>query len=128
MYQVAELELLVGSAKGSAGVDQIQAVEILQKLLANIPRTERPRLKEYGRRCEAAMADVLLKGTAQPVSSVRGCYCCVVVEKRTCGIAVLPASGHCTQNCRAHLLPVALCRLATHICTLTKNSPVRQLG
>lgn len=65
--QVAELELLVGSAKGSAGIDQIQAVEVLQKLLANIPRTERPRLKEYGRRCEAAMADILLRGIARPV-------------------------------------------------------------
>ena len=65
--QVAELELLLGSSKGSVNVDPVAAVEILQKLLANISRTDRTRLKEYGRRCEGAMADILLRGTPHPV-------------------------------------------------------------
>ena len=64
--QVAELELVVGTAKASRA-DPVACFELLQKLLVSIDRTERARLKEYGRRCEAALVDILLKGTAPPV-------------------------------------------------------------
>ncbi|KAK9798183.1 hypothetical protein WJX73_010462 [Symbiochloris irregularis] len=63
---VAELELLVGTTK-SGRVDPVACFELLQKLLVSIDTTERQRLKEYGRRCEAALMDILLKGTAPPV-------------------------------------------------------------
>ena len=68
MPQVAELELLVGTAK-SAKTDPVACFELLQKLLVSIDTTERVRLKEYGRRCEAAMMGILLKGIAPPVSA-----------------------------------------------------------
>lgn len=65
---VAELELLVGNAKGARRADPVYCFELLQKLLVTIERTEKPRLKEYQRRCEDALAEILLKGTAPPVS------------------------------------------------------------
>ena len=37
------LDSLVGSAKGSVGVNQIAAVDVLQKVLANIPFQKCPR-------------------------------------------------------------------------------------
>ena len=39
----------------------------LQKLLVTIDSSQRDRVREYQRRCEEALTDVLLKGAAPPV-------------------------------------------------------------
>ena len=41
----------------------------LQKLLVTIDSSQRERVREYQRRCEEALTDVLLKGAAPPVGS-----------------------------------------------------------
>ncbi|KAK9820084.1 hypothetical protein WJX72_005985 [[Myrmecia] bisecta] len=69
---VAELELLTGNAKGPRKVDPVACFELLQKLLVTIDRTERVKLKEYQRRCEDALMEILLKGTAPPVRRLIG--------------------------------------------------------
>lgn len=65
---VAELELLVGQTRGSKqSVDPVAAIELLQKLQVTIESSDKARIREYQRRCEDALEDVLLKGTAPPV-------------------------------------------------------------
>ncbi|KAL4425068.1 hypothetical protein ABPG77_010382 [Micractinium sp. CCAP 211/92] len=64
---VAELELLVGNARGRAKPDQAQCFQLLQKLVVTLDRCERPEVKEYQRRCEEAVVDILLKGAPPPV-------------------------------------------------------------
>lgn len=64
---VAELELLVGNARGRAKPDQVQCFQLLQKLVVTLDRCERPQVKEFQRRCEEAVVDVLLKGAPPPV-------------------------------------------------------------
>ena len=69
---VAELELLVGQARGASkqpGVDPVAAVELLQKLQATIESAAPGMLRQYQRRCEEALADILLRGTAPPVGA-----------------------------------------------------------
>lgn len=58
----------MGTTKATRA-DPVACFELLQKLLVSIDRTERLRLKEYGRRCESALIDILLKGTAPPVGA-----------------------------------------------------------
>ena len=43
-------------------------LELLQKLLVTMNGSQRERVREYQRRCEDALTEVLLKGTAPPVS------------------------------------------------------------
>ncbi len=65
---VAELELLVGQARGpKQSVDPVAAMELLQKLQVTIESSDKARIREYQRRCEDALESVLLKGTAPPV-------------------------------------------------------------
>ncbi|KAL4431040.1 hypothetical protein ABPG75_006296 [Micractinium tetrahymenae] len=64
---VAELELLVGNARGRAKPDQAQCFQLLQKLVVTLDRCERPEVREYQRRCEEAVVDILLKGAPPPV-------------------------------------------------------------
>ncbi|CAL8466413.1 g5949 [Coccomyxa elongata] len=74
---VAELELLVGQARGSKqGVDPVAAMELLQKLQVTIESSDKARIREYQRRCEDALEDNLLKGTAPPVRRLI-CACLV---------------------------------------------------
>jgi hypothetical protein len=44
-------------------------VELLQKLQVTIDGSQKERVREYQRRCEDALAEILLKGTAPPVST-----------------------------------------------------------
>ena len=65
---VAELELLLGQVKGStANIEPVAALELLQKLLVTIDSSQRERVREYQRRCEEALMEVLFKGSAPPV-------------------------------------------------------------
>lgn len=64
---VAELELLVGNARGNRRVDPIYSFELLQKLQGSIRRSERAQLHSYQRKCEDALTTVLLKGAPPPV-------------------------------------------------------------
>lgn len=67
---VAELELLVGQAKGAKqDVEPVAAMELLQKLQVTIDSSDKALIREYQRRCESALEDILLKGTAPPVRS-----------------------------------------------------------
>lgn len=66
---VAELELLVGNARGNRRVDPIYSFELLQKLQGSIRRSERAQLQSYQRKCEDALTIVLLKGAPPPVRS-----------------------------------------------------------
>jgi hypothetical protein len=65
---VAELELLVGSAKGKRKPPAPACFQLLQKLVVALDRTGREELRLYQRRCEAALVDILLKGAPPPVS------------------------------------------------------------
>jgi hypothetical protein len=70
---VAELELIVAGSKGKKRPDAAQVFTLLQKLVVTLDRTERDEVREYQRRCEAALIDVLLKGAPPPVSDVMPC-------------------------------------------------------
>jgi len=64
---VAELELIVGSSRGKKKADPTQAFLLLQKLVITLDRTDRTEVREYQRRCEDALIDILLKGAPPPV-------------------------------------------------------------
>jgi hypothetical protein len=64
---VAELELIVGSSRGKKKADPTQAFLLLQKLVTTLDRTDRKEVREYQRRCEDALIDILLKGAPPPV-------------------------------------------------------------
>lgn len=64
---MAELELLVGNARGKRKVDPSQCFQLLQKLVVTLDRTARLEVREYQRRCEDALIDILLKGAPPPV-------------------------------------------------------------
>ena len=69
---VAELELIVGTRKDKRP-DEVQLLELLQKLLVSVSRTDKPVLKQYQKRCEAVLVDVLYKGTCRTVSTQGSC-------------------------------------------------------
>lgn len=64
---IAELELLVGNSKRGKP-DGVQLLELLQKLLATIPRTDKAVVKQHQRQCEAMLYDVLAHGIGAAVS------------------------------------------------------------
>ena len=66
---VAELELLVGKSKRNYKEDAGACYRLLQKLHATLDRTAVSELKEYQRRCEDALVDILLRGMPPPVRS-----------------------------------------------------------
>jgi hypothetical protein len=70
---VAELELLVGSARDRARPDQVLLLELLQKLVGSIGATARSVLKASQKRCEEALLSVLCKGACAPVSGRLRC-------------------------------------------------------
>jgi hypothetical protein len=57
----AELELIVGSTRDRKP-DQVQLLELLQKLLASISTTDPKVVKQHQKRCEAALYDIIYKG------------------------------------------------------------------
>ena len=67
---VAELELLVGTARGTRPLDQQQCFELLQRLSVTIEGTDQARLRDYQRKCEEGLVAILFKGAAPPVSLV----------------------------------------------------------
>jgi hypothetical protein len=67
---VAELELIVGLKKDTKP-DGVQLLELLQKLIPSIERASKPTLKQYQRRCESVLFDVLLKGICSAVMCLR---------------------------------------------------------
>lgn len=58
---------MVGNARGKRKVDPPQCFQLLQKLVVALERAQRPEVREYQRRCEDALIDVLLKGAPPPV-------------------------------------------------------------
>lgn len=66
------LKSLLATAKQSpSGQVLPEAIfEVLQKLQLSISRTERAIIKAHQRRAEDALVDIILKGTAAPVSLV----------------------------------------------------------
>ena len=64
---VAELELIVGGSRGKKKADAAQVFLLLQKLVITLDRTDRTEVREYQRRCEDALIDILLKGAPPPV-------------------------------------------------------------
>ena len=68
---IAELELLVGNSKRGKP-DGVQLLELLQKLVATIPRTDKAVLKQHQRQCEAMLYDVLAHGIGAAVSRAKG--------------------------------------------------------
>lgn len=67
---VAELELLVGTARAPGQAPSAAAsLELLQKLQATLQAENSvARVREYQRRCEDALVELLLKGAAPPVN------------------------------------------------------------
>ena len=76
---IAELELLVAAGGGGRGgrvtakLDGVQLLELLQKLAATIPRTDRAVLKQYQRQVEATLYDILTHGSVGGAVSGRAC-------------------------------------------------------
>lgn len=64
---MAELELLVGNSKRGKP-DGVQLLELLQKLVATIPRTDKAIIKQHQRQCETMLHDVLAHGVCTAVS------------------------------------------------------------
>jgi hypothetical protein len=58
---VAELELILGTSRDRRP-DQVQLLELLQKLQASISASEVSVLKKHQKRCEAALYDIIYKG------------------------------------------------------------------
>jgi hypothetical protein len=58
---VAELELILGTSRDRRP-DQVQLLELLQKLQASISTSEVSVLKKHQKRCEAALYDIIYKG------------------------------------------------------------------
>lgn len=66
---VAELELILGTSRGRSRPDQTALLELLQKLQASIISTrDSAVLKQHQRRCEAALYDIIYKGSCAAVS------------------------------------------------------------
>lgn len=57
----------MGNARGRAKPEPVQCLQLLQKLVVTLERSSRPEVKEFQRRCEEAVVDVLLKGAPPPV-------------------------------------------------------------
>jgi hypothetical protein len=72
---VAELELIVGGSRGTRKADAAQVFLLLQKLVVTLDRTDRAEVREYQRRAEDALIDILLKGAPPPVRSRRPAGC-----------------------------------------------------
>lgn len=64
---VAELELIVGGSRGNKKPEAGPIFVLLQKLVVTLDRTDRQEVREYQRRCEDALIDILLKGAPPPV-------------------------------------------------------------
>eukprot|EP00882_Tetradesmus_deserticola_P004613 GHRQ01004862.1.p1 GENE.GHRQ01004862.1~~GHRQ01004862.1.p1 ORF type:complete len:134 (+),score=61.09 GHRQ01004862.1:329-730(+) len=58
---VAELELILGTSRDRRP-DQVQLLELLQKLQASISTSESSVLKKHQKRCEAALYGIIYKG------------------------------------------------------------------
>ena len=69
---VAELELIVGS-RHSGSVDQVALLELLPKLVATVARTQRAKLKQMQKRCEAAFTELIDSGVSSAVRSFKLC-------------------------------------------------------
>lgn len=67
----AELELIVGSSRDRKP-DQIQLLELLQKLQASISTAEPAVLKQHQKRCEAALYAIIFKGPCAVVRARAG--------------------------------------------------------
>lgn len=65
---VAELELVAMGGHRDRKPDQGVLLELLQKLFASICATEEPAaLKQHQKRCEAALYDIIFKGSCDAV-------------------------------------------------------------
>jgi hypothetical protein len=68
----AELELLVAEGRRAGGPSKLDAVallELLQKLLAAVPRTGTALVKAHQRQCETLLYDVLSHGVGPAVGT-----------------------------------------------------------
>ncbi len=63
---VAELELLVGG-RGTQASDAADYFHLLQKLLVTVERDERDIVREYQRRCDDKLHDLIVAGAPAPV-------------------------------------------------------------
>jgi hypothetical protein len=63
---VAELELILGTSKDRKP-DQVQLLELLQKLQASLATADAAVVKQHQKRCEAALIDVIYKGACSAV-------------------------------------------------------------
>lgn len=64
---VAELELIVGTSRDRQP-DQVQLLEVLQKLQSSISITDSNVVKLHQKRCEAALYGIVYKGACSVVS------------------------------------------------------------
>ena len=119
---VAELELLVGGARRGARPDPCHCLQLLQKMVVALERSERPEVKEYQRRCEEAVVDILLKGAPPPVGG-RGVDvgCCLPpAEEESCGppvpilIRFLPSAA-CLVACPVPQVRRLICQVLAQL-------------
>ena len=69
----AELELVVGTRRGA--FDEVALVELLQKLLLSVDRTNVKVVKEYQRRCEQILVSLLQGGLCTEVKCLSLKFC-----------------------------------------------------
>lgn len=107
---VAELELILGTSRDRRP-DQVQLLELLQKLQASISTSESSVLKKHQNRCEAALYDIIYKGGCGVVRTQHGllvhataatacmlCTCFYRVTGVDCDAAIAAqlSTGHCS--------------------------------
>eukprot|EP00878_Enallax_costatus_P025611 GHUV01027417.1.p1 GENE.GHUV01027417.1~~GHUV01027417.1.p1 ORF type:complete len:158 (+),score=37.41 GHUV01027417.1:558-1031(+) len=66
---VAELELIIGTSRAGRP-DQVQLLELLQKLQASISTTDSNVVKQHQKRCETALYDIIYKGSCSVVRNL----------------------------------------------------------
>jgi hypothetical protein len=85
---VAELELILGTSRDRRP-DQVQLLELLQKLQASISTSEASLLKKHQKRCEAALYDIIYKGGCGVV-----CPCMILLSICNCNNCLHALSAH----------------------------------
>lgn len=109
---VAELELIVGTSRDRRP-DQIQLLELLQKLQASISTADATVLKQHQKRCEAALYDIMYKG-GSAVVGVLVCMACQLFSGQIgapvpSSVTVLLLQACWPHVCSQHLLQHATC-------------------
>ena len=109
---VAELELVVGTAKGKRKPDAAQCLSLLQKLVATLGEAAPAEVRTFQRRCEDALVDILLKGAPPPVSAARASVASAFASEAAAVAAVWTPTRRAERSGAARRCSCSRCRAA----------------